>query len=72
MLVSFFSFVGHVHLVRARVLADDHPLVDLDAGTDEEHAALFESSSALPVVSPRRSATSTPFLTEPGCHQPRA
>ena len=32
----------HVHLVGARVLADDHALVDLDARTDEHRAALLQ------------------------------
>ena len=32
----------HVHLVGACVLADDHALVDLDAGTDEHRAALLQ------------------------------
>src|SRR4029450_13537535 len=31
-----------VHIVGAGVLADDHPLVDLDAWTDEELAALLQ------------------------------
>ena len=32
----------HVEVVGARVLADDHPLVELVAGRDEERAALLE------------------------------
>ena len=43
MLVSFFSLVGLTFISSGRgVLADDHPLVDLDAGADEELAALLE------------------------------
>ena len=43
MLVSFFSLVGvDVEVVGARVLADDHPLVDLVAGPDEQRAALLQ------------------------------
>ena len=32
----------HVHLVETRVLPDDHPLVDLDARTDEHRSALLQ------------------------------
>ena len=32
----------HVHLVGARVLADDHSLVDLDAGADQHRAPLLQ------------------------------
>ena len=43
MFVSFFGFDGvHVEVVVARVLADDHPLVELVAGRDEERAALLQ------------------------------
>ena len=39
MLVSFFVLRRvDVHVARARVLADDHPLVDVDAGADEQLA----------------------------------
>ena len=43
MLVCFFSLVGiDVHVLGAGVLADDHPLVDLDAGADEKGASLLQ------------------------------
>ena len=47
LLVSFFSFVGFTSISSGtRVLADDHPLVDLDAGPDEHLAALLEVHAA--------------------------
>ena len=50
MLVSFFSLVGvDVHVARAAVLADDHALVDLDAGADEQLGALLEVEQAVGV-----------------------
>ncbi len=43
MLVSFFSLVAiDVHVLGARVLPDDHALVDLGAGADEHAPALLQ------------------------------
>ena len=47
MLVRCFSLTALTSRSSARdVLADDHPLVDLLAGTDEQRAALLEVASA--------------------------
>ena len=41
-----------VHVARSGVLADDHPLVDLDAGADEQLGALLEVEQAVGVRRP--------------------
>ena len=64
MLVSFFSLRRvDVHVARAGVLADDHPLVDVDAGADEQLRALLEVEQRRTRSTSRSGrATSTPFV----------
>ena len=53
MLVSFFSLVALTSMSPGRrVLADDHALVDVDAGADEQLGALLEVEQAVGVGRP--------------------
>ena len=71
MFVSFFSFVALTSRSSARVLADDHPLVDLGRRRDEHLAALLqvlerERGRGPAAVGDERSGRSRPQLAVPG------
>ena len=62
----------HVHVVGAGVLADDHALVDLDAGPDEHHSALLqvgqrETRRRPTSVGDERTGRAQPQIADPGC-----